>query len=66
MCAVVTAVGSLRLRLRLVPTWPALSCPVLPCPALAADYWGYARWRAWHRFFSSMSSIFATQVGEGV
>lgn len=28
------------------------------CPA---DYWDYARYRALHRLFSSMSSIFATQ-----
>ena len=31
----------------------------------AADYWDYVKYRAFHRFFSSMSSIFATQVGWG-
>ena len=25
------------------------------------DYWEYIKWRGWHRLFSSMSSIFATQ-----
>jgi len=25
------------------------------------DYWEYVKWRAWHRLFSSMSSIFSTQ-----
>ncbi|KFM29313.1 UPF0420 protein [Auxenochlorella protothecoides] len=25
------------------------------------DYWTYAKWRAVHRFFSSMNSVFATQ-----
>ena len=26
------------------------------------DYWGYARWRAGHRLFSSMLQNFATQA----
>ncbi len=26
------------------------------------DYWGYARWRAMHRLFSSMLQNFATQA----
>lgn len=28
---------------------------------VTSDYWNYVRWRASHRLFSSMSSIFATQ-----
>ncbi len=34
------------------------------CPPLTTDYWDYAKYRAWHRLFSSMSTIFATQVGQ--
>lgn len=28
---------------------------------VVSDYWEYVKWRAWHRLFSSMSSIFSTQ-----
>lgn len=28
---------------------------------VSPDYWDYSKYRAWHRLFSSMSSIFATQ-----
>ncbi|KAI3433453.1 hypothetical protein D9Q98_003266 [Chlorella vulgaris] len=28
---------------------------------VSPDYWEYSKYRAWHRLFSSMSSIFATQ-----
>lgn len=36
---------------------------LLSNPNAPADYWDYAKYRSWHRFFSSMSTIFATQVG---
>ncbi|GAB4813666.1 hypothetical protein N2152v2_000712 [Parachlorella kessleri] len=29
--------------------------------SVTSDYWEFARWKAVHRFFSSMSSVFATQ-----
>ena len=47
---------------QLNPATPAM-LPHPPTPA--ADYWEYARWRAGHRFFSSMASIFASQVCGG-
>ena len=51
----------------LIPSWflhavlTAVPLGHRRCPC--ADYWQYCRWRAWHRLFSSMGSIFATQVG---
>lgn len=32
-----------------------------PADQVTPDYWEYIKWRGWHRLFSSMSSIFATQ-----
>ena len=29
---------------------------------VTADYWGYSFWRNSHRFFSSATTVFATQV----
>ena len=46
----------------LLPPAPPSPPPLPPPPPLHTDYWDYSKYRAWHRLFSSMSSIFATQA----
>jgi hypothetical protein len=53
-------VRTLRGRLRRVVH--DLRTAFFPNPEeVSPDYWDYAKYRAWHRLFSSMSTIFATQ-----
>jgi hypothetical protein len=55
--------GTYRASRNVVARWMyACRSAFLPNPSsVTPDYWHYARWRASHRLFSSMSSVFATQ-----
>ncbi|KAK9841961.1 hypothetical protein WJX81_001250 [Elliptochloris bilobata] len=51
-----------RLQKRLMRMREAVVAAFLPARGeVTEDYWGYARWRAGHRLFSSMLQNFATQ-----
>lgn len=55
-------IAAKKIRRSITRRFQELKASFFPNPAsVTPDYWSYARWRASHRFFSSMSSVFATQ-----